>query len=299
MNTGVHVDLGNVVGRFATMSDMHIGDRGFGALPRVHPQDDHSSLGERCARAVVAEAQEFGAELLIVKGDLTANARPAEWAAAGSVLATVGIPIWATIGNHEGGKRTPSFDKLSADAAQVGIHFDALDSKIAVRHLGPLQIILADTTLPNHEHGRIAHVAEPICEAAKGSPATLLVTHHYPQRFDKPTMLPTGIPGRESAAFADALSRACSNVVWTCGHTHRNRTYVRHAVTINEVGSPKDGIGAWGAYTVYERGLIGETRQLNDAWCREWTAKTRRALGGLYGRWAPGGTSDRRVTMTW
>ncbi len=294
-----HHGLGDVIGRFATISDMHIGDHGFGIFPRVHPQDDHSSLGERCARAAVREAREFGADLLIVKGDLTGNSRPAEWVAAAAVIQEVGMPTLITVGNHEGGIRIPSFDTLRATAVDAGIHIDALDTEIAVHDIGPLRLILADSTKPHSEGGRISHVTEAICSAARDARATLLLTHHYPQRFNRPTMLPIGIPGREAAKFAHSLRQATNNVVWTSGHTHRNRTYQRHGVTVNEVGSTKDGIGAWGAYTVYEHGLVGETRHISDDWCQEWTAKTRSTLGGIYGRWSPGTYSDRATQITW
>ncbi len=57
--------------RFATVNDVHIGEDGFGAFRRMREPDDVEPYPARCLRAAVAEAEAWGAQRIVAKGDLT------------------------------------------------------------------------------------------------------------------------------------------------------------------------------------------------------------------------------------
>ena len=73
---------GRLLARFATVSDCHIGERWVGPLRRFHdPRPRPPGLAPypaRCARAAIAEAEAWGAELLVAKGDMTQEGEAAE-----------------------------------------------------------------------------------------------------------------------------------------------------------------------------------------------------------------------------
>jgi hypothetical protein len=70
---------GRVLSRFATINDMHFGARDFGTLRPIWNDDPLDPAPVRCTRAAIAEAIAWGADALVVKGDLTQRGRPNEW----------------------------------------------------------------------------------------------------------------------------------------------------------------------------------------------------------------------------
>ena len=73
---------GRLLSKFAAVSDVHIGEKHFGVLGRIHDPDQNAPGVEpypvRSLRGAIAEAAAWGAELLVVKGDLTREAVPSE-----------------------------------------------------------------------------------------------------------------------------------------------------------------------------------------------------------------------------
>jgi hypothetical protein len=71
---------GAYLGRFATVSDLHVGEIGFGHAPRFHltrnPATAHPVV---CLRAALAELTAWGAEGLVVKGDVSHDSRLHEY----------------------------------------------------------------------------------------------------------------------------------------------------------------------------------------------------------------------------
>jgi len=92
--------LGSIHARFATISDIHLGTDSFGGGRSI--TDDHAvPYPLRCGRAAVAEASEWGAEVLLVKGDLTDTGAVSDWDLAKEMFADVTIPFMFTPGNHD------------------------------------------------------------------------------------------------------------------------------------------------------------------------------------------------------
>ena len=75
--------------KIATISDLHLGEEGFGLIKRLREPKGPEPYALRCAKAAVREAQEWGAELLVIKGDITHDGRPQEWEEFDELLATI------------------------------------------------------------------------------------------------------------------------------------------------------------------------------------------------------------------
>ena len=67
---------GRYLGRFATVSDLHIGETGFGRGPRLQLSSDPATAHPVvCLAAALTELRAWGAEGLIVKGDVAHDSR--------------------------------------------------------------------------------------------------------------------------------------------------------------------------------------------------------------------------------
>jgi hypothetical protein len=283
--------------RLATFSDLHMGDgHTFGILPTVRdPGGEGDSPIPRATRAAVAEATAWGAQLLVVKGDLTHHGYEHEFAQAAELLAAPGLPVVATVGNHE--VRHGHADGRPILAA-AGIEL-AVEG-IVVRDVPGLRVIVADATIPGRHPGSLQTVGPAILEAAASAGRPVLVAlHHQLQLLPFPTHWPPGVLGPASGRFLRELAEANPAAVVTSGHTHRNRARRRGPLLVTEVGSPKDHPGGWGGYVVHEGGIRQVVRRTMAPDVLRWTEATKRALFGVWGRWSPGKLEDRCLSHRW
>ena len=103
---------GAVLCKFATISDLHIGEKNFGVRGRIHDAEEAPPCSRdgdkttepypvRALRAAIDEATAWGAQRLVVKGDLSNWTTPAEVRDVGTILAASPIPVEAVLGNHD------------------------------------------------------------------------------------------------------------------------------------------------------------------------------------------------------
>ena len=281
--------------RIATVSDVHLGSHSTGYLHTIveipEPEVPHP---ERCFAAAVTELGQWGAQHLVIKGDLVDRSDQANWDVAARVLGGLRIPIEVLPGNHE----VRRSNEVPPDAALRAMGLHLVDGVQTVDHDG-VRIILADVTRPGTDWATVAPVGDDIVDAARIDGPVLVALHQQPMRFRFPTYLPPGIPGPEARALLRALGRANPQVLVTSGHTHRHRRHVVGGVTATEVGSTKDFPGTWAGYQVYEGGIIQIVRRIAEPSSIRWTDHTRRAAAGIWGWWAPGRLDDRCFSLTW
>jgi len=287
---------GSLLHRIATVSDVHLGSHATGYLRTIaekpEPPVPHP---ERCARAALAEARAWGADELVVKGDLVDRSTPESWAVAADVLGTLGVPVSLVPGNHEWA-RWGDGDPVGTAAA----HGLVLTSHVGHHDRPGLRVVLVDSAVIGQDAGRVDHVAEEVADLAAGAGHPVLVAmHHQPTRWAAPTYPPAGIPGPEARPFLDALAAANPHSFVTAGHTHRHRRRHHGPVTITEVGSTKDFPGTWAAYEVFEGGIVQSVRRIAEPSCIRWTDHTRRAALWAWQAWAPGRLDDRCFTRSW
>lgn len=284
-------EMGDVTARFASISDVHLGLDRFGVGRRY---TDHGPVpyAMRCARAAIAEATEWGAQLLIVKGDLTDRGREDEWLLAEELLADVAIPILFTPGNHDvrsGHDVTPH-----SGAARLGLPFGA----VQIHELDGVRLVIADTSRPSRGTGELARHAGEILEAVDGTAPAFLAFHHNIQRTPVPWFWPPGISSTNANPVTRALAEANPRTFLSSGHTHRNRAHwlgPNRSLPYTEVSSTSDYPGVWAGYEVSAAGIRQTVRRIASPSALEWTERTRRVLGGVWPRWSQGRLHDRCV----
>lgn len=289
---------GRLLARFATVSDCHVGERRLGLLgalrdPNPRPAD-LEPYPVRTLSAAVAEADAWGAETIVAKGDLTQHSTPGEARTVGRVLASSGRPVYAVLGNHDVRGSSDVPENLSAAGVTVSREPSCLDIPGA-------RIVFGHSPVPGLHGGRLArdHIeALTALVAAAGGPA-VVVLHHPLRRHRLNTSYPPTLAYEDSAALGRALAAANPNVVLLAGHTHRNRWYRAGRIDVAEVGSTKDYPGQWAGYSVYEGGLRQVVYRTLDPATVAWTERTRLALGGVWGWWSPGRLADRCWTREW
>lgn len=289
---------GRLLCKFATISDCHIGERRLGFLRLIHdPRPRPEGLDPypvRSARAAVEEANAWGAEVIIAKGDLTREAEEDEVATAADVLAGSNVPVYALLGNHDVRGDTDVGRILSARGIQFSKDVHSVD-------LPGVRLIFGHSPVPGRHSGRLpSGHARDLVELARSAGGPVVVAlHHPPRRWPVPTYYPPAIGWRDSRRLMGGLAAANPRSVVLAGHTHRNRRYQVRGVDVAEVGSTKDFPGQWAGYAVYEGGIRQVVRRTAHPLVLPWTEMTRRALGGLWGWWSPGTLADRCWTKEW
>jgi 3',5'-cyclic-AMP phosphodiesterase len=298
VRTSPNPHLGEALFRFATISDMHVGERHLGPTrrlrdPRPRP-DELDPYPVRCAVAAIAEAQDWGAELLVVKGDLTYASRPAEASSVAGALTGARVPVQAILGNHDVHGRVD----VAAILAERGIpaHRDAYSMDMP-----GLRMLFGHTPVAGLHGGRLAdaHARELAQLAGEAAGPVVLVARHPPRRAPVQTYYPPSISWRDSNLLLGEVSARNPATLMLAGHTHRNRLYRSRGVTISEVGATKDYPGQWAGYTVYERGVRQVVRRIARPDAIAWTEMTKRAVLGLWGWWSPGRLADRCWVLEW
>lgn len=282
--------------RIATLNDLHLGSRSVGPRDLDAPPDPEGSHPVRCARAALRAAEGWGADRVVIKGDLTNYARLEEWRDYAALVGGSPVPVDALPGNHDhlGAPHTTSGTLDPWEAAEV--HDLSLATPVLVRDLPGLRLVLAATHLPGPDRGTLGPVRRQVIEAvadADPESAVLVALHHQLHRHVVPEGPPPGIPHRTGAAFLDELGSLRRLVVVTSGHTHRHRRWDRAGVTATQVGSTKDYPGVWAGYAVHEGGIRQVVRRLDDTECVRGTEQTRNAALGAW-RWIAPGRLDSR-----
>lgn len=288
---------GEVTACFATVSDIHIGEQRFGIMGRIHdPFWDAAPFPQRALEAAFAEVKAFGAELVVVKGDLTREASAAEVRDAGRLLAASPVPTVTMLGNHDNNRRVNQLALLAAQGIRTTLRPQVVD-------LAGLRLVAGNSMHPGwHYHrGHLpAEAREEIVEAVgEAAGPVWLALHHPPELHPYPTAYPPGIPHRESIELLDSIIAANPRTFVTAGHRHRNRAHRYGSLAISEVGSTKDYPGVWAGYRVYEGGIIQTVRRISRPDVIAWTEATRRALNGQWGLWAQGQMAGRCFAWAW
>lgn len=287
--------------RVATLSDLHVGALTFGHRGGIRDPHDHLvPHPRRCATAALAEIDAWGAERVVVKGDLTNGARSWEWREYASIAHASPVPVDAIPGNHDNAPYRHPLAVPPHDAARA---FDVtLAEPLLVRDLPGLRMVLVDCTVPARHGGTLAPVRDDLVDLVAEAPTdggVLVVLHQHLQPHVVSEGWPVGIGHRESVALLDDLGRAHPHVVVTSGHSHRNRRWGRAGVVVTQVGSTKDYPGVWAGYQVFEGGLRQTVWRVSDPDCLAWTDHSRTAAFGLWEHASPGRLDARCFNVAW
>jgi predicted phosphodiesterase len=293
---------GELLCRFATVNDVHfgeveagrVGDLPDGPIQRAEPGEP--PYPETMNRAAVTEIRAIEPAAVLVKGDLTCNGEPAEFAAFEACYRTAfGERLHVVRGNHD---------------AYRGQHVHAGDRWV---ELPGVCIALLDTVIPMQTTGTVrADQLEWLDDmAGTDDDRPVLVMGHHQQ------WIPGGTDGAgqdehrsegyfglhpdASDALAELVARRRRVVAYTAGHTHRHR--VRHmsgGVPTIEVGCVKDFPGTWAEYRVYEGGIQQVVHRISDPAALAWSERCRglyRDFGIDYQSYALGRLEDRCLNI--
>lgn len=285
---------GEELTRVATIGDLHLGADAFGHLGTIvevpgrevpHPH--------RCARAAIDAATGWGAERIVVKGDITNLGQREEWRTYAE-LADASIPLDALPGNHDRA-HTSSRPGLLPEEAAAAFGFPLADP-VLTRDLPGLRLVLVDTTKAGRNRGAVGEATDDVMEAVGGADregSVLVALHHQLHHHRLPEGWPIGISHHESRGLLERLGGLHPRVLVTSGHTHRHRRWTHAGVTATQVGSTKDYPGVWAGYVAHDGGIRQIVRRVDRPDCLAWTEHTRRAAFGTW-RWvAPGRLRDR------
>jgi hypothetical protein len=289
---------GEELHRIATMSDLHVGGTTFGYLHTIADQDLDDPHPVRCTRAAIREAVAWGAQRIVIKGDVVDQSHPGAWTQAAELLASAPVPVDVLPGNHET-KRRRTIDPEVA-LRPYGLE---LVRGVRVHDLPGVRLVLVDSTRMDVDWGRLAHVADDLVkvvgDAAGGA---LVLLHHHPARSPVPLGWPIGIPQAEARTVLHEEAAANPATFVSTGHVHRSRRWQHGPMPLTSVGSVKDYPGVWAGYAVHEGGIRQVVRRVEAPEAPEaihWTERTGDALLGGYRLWTPGRLSDRSFSWPW
>ena len=287
---------GDELFRFATVNDLHLG-RGEHGLRGHLPHGDREAANHPFTAAVdaIAEALDWGAQLLVAKGDICDESHDWTWEQAAKLLADVPVPVALLPGNHDTG-RLRSLDPV-AGATRHGL---TLTRGIDHVDVPGLRVVLVDSARDGIGWGQVARHADAAASLARDAEGGVFVaTHHQAQRFPFPTYWPHGIPGPEAGRFARAVVSANPRAMASSGHTHRCRVRGVAGLTWSEVAATNHFPAVWAGYRVFEGGLMQVVRRTATPGTLAWSEHTRDALRGIWALWATGTLSDRCFTLRW
>ena len=283
---------GELLCRFATVNDVHFGeveagridDRADGPIQRVRageaPYPD--TMNHAAAREIAA----IDPVAVLVKGDLSNDGLPEEWAAFEACYRTAFADrLWVVRGNHD------------AYRGQIGYEGDQWIE------LAGLAVALIDTTLPGHSNGNLGRdQLDWLDDHLAGADRPVIVMGHHQQWISGADNSHRseqyfGLKPDASEALSDIIARRRRAIAYTAGHTHRHRLRrMPCGVPSIEIGCVKDFPGTWAEYRVYEGGVMQVVHRISDHAALDWSERCRHLysdFGMDYQMYALGRLEDR------
>jgi 3',5'-cyclic AMP phosphodiesterase CpdA len=284
---------GALLCRFATVNDVHFGETEAGRIddlpegPIRRADAGAEPYPEVMNRAAATEMAAIDPAVVVVKGDLSVDGRPEEWAAFEACYrGTFGDRLHVVRGNHDAYRHQGEY---------------AGDQWI---ELPGLAIALLDTTIPGATTGAIDR--EQIswlndqCVAADGP--VIVMGHHQQWIGSGPDAKRGedyfGLHPDSGDALDELAQRHACVIAYTAGHTHRHRVrrMARSGVPSIEVGCTKDFPGTWAEYRVYDGGILQVVHRTSAPEALAWSEQCRSLysdFGVDYAAYAMGTLADR------
>ena len=279
---------GELLCRFTTVNDVHFGELECGRI------DDHTDgpiqrsgpgeapYPETMNAGAVREMAALHPAAVFVKGDLSADGAPEEWAAFEACYRPeFGDRLHVVRGNH---------DAYHGQTQYAGDQWVELPG---------VAVALMDTTIATHTTGSLeaAQLDWLDTHAAAADRPVVVMGHHQQWIEGRRSDDYFGLHPDASDALTEVITRRTSIVAYTAGHTHRHRRRVLHNdVPTVEIGCVKDFPGTWAEYRVYEGGLMQVVHRVSGPGALAWSERCRglyRDFGVDYEHYALGELEDR------
>ncbi|MET0324718.1 MAG: metallophosphoesterase [Ilumatobacteraceae bacterium] len=277
--------------RFGTVNDVHFGETEAGRLEdltegpirRVPPGAE--PYPETMNRATAVEMAAVDLAAVIVKGDLTTDGTPAEFAAFEACYGPFGDRLHVARGNH--------------DAYQGQTEF-AGDEWI---ELPGLAVALLDTAVPTATNGHLSPEQLDWLDARAAASTVPVIAMGHHQQWVGGERSPEyfGIEPDSSEALTAVMTRRPAIVAYAAGHTHRHRVRrVGPGIPTIEVGCVKDFPGTWAEYRVFDGGILQVVHRTSSPEALAWSEQCRTLysdFGVDYATYAMGTLADRCFTI--
>ncbi|MFA5786160.1 MAG: metallophosphoesterase [Actinomycetota bacterium] len=309
----------------AWMNDLHFGETVSGLAtsdPMEFPPGFHVDPADPywrfMGRGALADMRERGAELLLVGGDLTAEAEPDDVREVRTTLDTFGAyrrNYFVARGNHDrahggGSEGDPGYATCHAKAGDkydcmADCFFPDGKSFFSTDYRG-LHIVGLDSADIQSGSGVLSHYGQTEwlkadLEAHASTP-TIIFFHHPVTEMASATAAPPvvfTVNQTDAQAFMEMVAGTSVIAVYH-GHTHRN--WVTTSPTTGslpyiEVGATKEYPGGYALVKVYEGGLMVNFYKTRSAKARAWSERSRGEYLGLYPYYTLGRLSDRNLVI--
>jgi 3',5'-cyclic AMP phosphodiesterase CpdA len=150
--------------------------------------------------ALAALARQQRPDLLVLSGDITQRARPAQFRAARAFMDRLGAPMLAVPGNHD----LPLFDLWARLRHPYARHIAAFGSELEPVHCSPdLMVVCVNTTRAwRHKHGEVSELQiDRVARTLAGAEAAQLrvVVVHQPVAVTRAEDAPNRLRGHAAA----------------------------------------------------------------------------------------------------
>ena len=157
-------------------------------------------------------------DAVLLSGDLADSAADAEYEKVRALLQPLRAPLYVLPGNH---------DDRHALRRHFGVPGAAGDPVQYSVDLGPLQLVVLDTTRPGEDAGELDSERLGWLDAQLASTPdvpTLLAMHHPPLVTGVPALDEFGLPAADRRALGEILKRHPQVRRLVAGHVHRTMT---------------------------------------------------------------------------
>jgi Icc protein len=253
--------------RFGTVNDVHFGEVEAGRLeghddgPIKRLPPDSTPFPETMNRAAVAEMIAAELAAVIVKGDLTNDGTPEEFADFEDCYRRpFGDRLYVVRGNHD---------------AYRGQDRYAGDQWI---ELPGIAVALLDTAVPFSPTGDLtpAQLDWLDAGAAASTVPVIAMGHHQQWIGGKRSPDYFGITPEASERLSAVMLRRPALIAYTSGHTHRHRVrWVGERLPSIEVGCVKDFPGTWAEYRIYDGGVLQIVHRMSAPEALAWSEQCR------------------------
>ena len=279
---------GRLLCRFATVNDVHFGETECGRIddltegPIMRAEPGERPYPLTMNEAAVAEMRAIDPAAVIVKGDLTEDGTPEEFAAFRETYGVFGNRLHTVRGNH---------DSYRGQTEHTGDKWIEMPG---------IAVALLDTARPAMATGRIDSEQFDWLDAQLSACTTpVIVMGHHQQWVEGPRSDDYfGLHPDCSDELSDMCARHANVIAYTAGHTHRHRvrTMPRAHIPTVEIGCVKDFPGTWAEYRVHEGGVMQVVHRISSREALAWSNRCRHLysdFGTDYQSYAMGTLEER------
>lgn len=318
---------GSYLFTLALSNDLHVGEAESGIIEDSWPPHFEQNPGLPPYPVVMLDAMvgdlrrpDRGADRLIVAGDLTADALPAEAAQVRQILDSWGKlqgDYFVARGNHDRSRVGAVYKSCPPVLAAPGHHdcwgevFPYPLQQLQVYEVGGLRLVGLDTTTLDAAGGTMdAAQLGALSEVLhKDSQRPTLVFGHHPITYESAATTAAGpsfdIDRPTALALQQLYAHSPGVFFHHSGHTHRNkRTFLLdqdqspiQSVEFLEVGATKEYPGGYSLLRLYTGGYMVSYYKNRTRLALAWSQRTRGEYYGLYPHYTLGTIADRNHSV--